>query len=88
MDQAVASAYGWSNLTLDHGMHSTRQGVRFTISESARRVVLDRLLDLNHQRYEEEVSAGLHEKRPKPGAGNRNSSKARVEKAVVQGKLL
>ena len=62
MDQAVAAAYGWSDLDLGHGFHETKQGVRYTISESARRTVLDRLLALNHQRYDEEVKAGLHDK--------------------------
>ena len=37
-------------------------GPRFTIDEAARREVLGRLLELNHQRYAEEVAAGLHEK--------------------------
>lgn len=63
MDQAVATAYGWQDLDLGHGFHETKQGIRFTISEAARREVLDRLLELNHQRYAEEVAAGLHEKR-------------------------
>jgi len=63
MDQAVAAAYGWRDLDLGHGFHATKQGERYTISESARRTVLDRLLQLNHQRYEEEVKAGLHEKK-------------------------
>jgi hypothetical protein len=62
MDQAVAAAYGWSDLDLGHGFHATKQGERYTISESARRTVLDRLLALNHQRYAEEVAAGLHDK--------------------------
>jgi hypothetical protein len=62
MDNAVAEAYGWSDLNLEHGFHETAQGVRFTISESARREVLSRLLQLNHERYEEEVRMGLHEK--------------------------
>lgn len=63
MDQAVAAAYGWSDLDLGHGFHETKQGMRYTISESARRTVLDRLLALNHQRYAEEVKAGLHDKK-------------------------
>jgi hypothetical protein len=62
MDNAVASAYGWSDLDLGHGFHETPQGMRFTISETARREVLARLLQLNHERYEEEVRQGLHEK--------------------------
>lgn len=61
MDQAVAAAYGWSDLDLGHGFHETKQGMRFTLSEPARRTVLDRLLALNHQRYAEEVAAGLHD---------------------------
>ena len=60
-DHAVAAAYGWTDLVLGHGFHETKQGVRYTISESARIEVLDRLLALNHERYEEEVRQGLHE---------------------------
>ena len=62
MDNAIAAAYGWNDLDLGHGFHETPQGVRFTISEAARREVLTRLLQLNHERYEEEVRQGLHEK--------------------------
>ena len=63
MDNAVAAAYGWQDLKLGHDFHETAQGTRYTISESARREVLSRLLKLNHERYEEEVKAGLHERR-------------------------
>jgi hypothetical protein len=63
MDTAVAVAYGWADLDLGHDFHDTPQGLRFTISEPARREVLGRLLELNHQRYEEEVKAGLHSKK-------------------------
>ena len=62
MDKAVAAAYGWNDLDLGHGFHETKQGIRFTISESARREVLARLLKLNHERYAEEVEQGLHER--------------------------
>jgi hypothetical protein len=54
MDHCVATAYGWNDLNLDHDFLETKQGVRFTISEAARRAVLDRLLALNHQRHAEE----------------------------------
>ena len=54
IDLAVAAAYGWQDLNLDHGFHDTKQGIRYTISEAARREVLDRLLALNHQRHAEE----------------------------------
>ena len=72
MDQAVAAAYGWPDLDLGHGFHETKQGLRYTISEAARREVLDRLLALNHERYAEEVRQGLHEKgAKKAGKGRR-----------------
>jgi hypothetical protein len=68
MDQSVAAAYCWNDLDLGHDFHETKQGSRYGISESARRIVLDRLLTLNHERYAEEVKAGLHDKK-KPAAG-------------------
>lgn len=75
MDPAVAAAYGWSDLDLGHSFHATKQSERFTISESARRTVLDRLLALNHQRYAEEVKAGLHDKgSKKKGKGKRGKN--------------
>ena len=71
MDQAVAAAYGWSDLDLGHGFHPTKQGERYTLSETARRTVLDRLLVLNHERYAEELKAGLHDKGAKKGNGKK-----------------
>jgi len=63
MDQTVAAAYGWTDLDLGHGFNQTKQGIRYTISEAARRTVLDRLLALNHERYaREEAAAGASSK--------------------------
>ncbi len=77
MDKAVAVAYGWVDLDLDHGFHETKQGTRFTISQSARREVLARLLKLNHERYAEEVAQGLHDKaRGKPKGTGRKGKKS------------
>ena len=78
MDQAVAAAYGWSDLDLGHGFHATKQGERYTLSEPARRTVLDRLLALNHQRHEEEVKQGPHEKTKKKSKG---------KEAMMEGQL-
>lgn len=61
VDRAVTAAYGWTDLDLGHDFHETPQGIRFTISPAARQEVLDRLLELNHQRYREEVEQGLHD---------------------------
>jgi hypothetical protein len=71
---AVAAARGWNNLDLGHGFHATKQGERYMLSESARRTVLDRLLALNHQRYEEEVKTGLHDKGVKKAANKKKKS--------------
>jgi len=60
---------------LNHDFHETKQGLRFTISEAARREVLDRLLALNHQRYAEEVAQGLHDK--KKAKGRRQKAKGK-----------
>jgi hypothetical protein len=85
MDQAVAAAYGWSDLDLGHGFHATKQGERYTLSEPARRTVLDRLLALNHHRYAEELKAGLHEK----GAKKAKAKKAKVSSgAAPQAELI
>jgi len=75
MDGSVAAAYGWSDLDLGHGFHETKQGMRFTISESARREVLARLLKLNHERYAEEVAQGLHDKKGKPKVTGRKGKR-------------
>lgn len=79
MDQAVAAAYGWADLDLGHGFHITKQGLRYTISEPARRTVLDRLLAVNHQRYAEEVAQGLHDKGAKNGTGKGKRGKQVAE---------
>ncbi len=42
---------GWK---LGHDFHETAQGAWFTVSESARREILSRLLRLNHERWEAE----------------------------------
>ncbi|MGA9624201.1 MAG: type IIL restriction-modification enzyme MmeI, partial [Bryobacteraceae bacterium] len=84
MDRAVALAYCWDDLDLGHGFHQTRQGERFTISDAARRTILDRLLQLNHERHAAEVAAGLFdEKKPK----SRRSRKGREKDAPANGSL-
>jgi len=67
-DYTVASAYGWDDLDLKHGFYETRQGMRYTIPEEARREILGRLFALNHERNKQEVALGLHAKNgKKPG---------------------
>jgi len=88
MDHAVAAAYGWTDLDLGHDFHQTNQGLRFTVSEPARQEVLDRLLELNHARYEEEVKQGLHPKagKAKTMSRKRVAGKKKAAAAVGGGK--
>ncbi|MER7664553.1 DNA methyltransferase [Streptomyces sp. NPDC096193] len=45
---------------LDHGFQETDQGTRYTIGLLARTEIIDRLRQLNHQAYADEVHLGLH----------------------------
>ena len=75
LDNAISFAYGWSDLQLEHDFHVVSsilnkdgkrvEEIRFTISPEAKEEVLERMLKLNHQRHEEEVRQGLHDKRGK-----------------------
>jgi len=71
LDTKVRDAYGWSDLELDHHHWETPQGMRFTVGPAAKDELLDRLLELNHQRYAEEVAAGLHDKKSKKAPAKR-----------------
>ncbi|MFD7445840.1 Eco57I restriction-modification methylase domain-containing protein [Streptomyces sp. NPDC059909] len=50
------------SVPLDHGFHDTDQGPRYTIGLLARTEIIDRLRQLNHQTYADEVHLGLHKK--------------------------
>ncbi|WBB46462.1 hypothetical protein O3597_14725 [Verrucosispora sp. WMMA2044] len=79
IDEAVADAYGF-DLTLGHGFHRTRQGTRFTIDPTTQIDVLDLLLELNHQRHEEERPQQAATRR-KPRRQTRTTSRPRTDKA-------
>jgi hypothetical protein len=94
MDQAVLEAYGWGDIALRHDFYEVdylpeNDRVRYTIHPDARREVLKRLLELNHQIYAEEVAQGLHEK----GKGKKKATEAsndeeeRVNYPGEQGKM-
>lgn len=88
LDDAVARAYGWEDIDLDHGFHEVpylpeSDRVRFTISESARVEVLRRLSELNRQRYEEEVAQGLHTHAAAPRTSTRASRARRSASAAT-----
>ena len=64
LDHAVQEAYGWNDLDLDHGFHNVRgAGVRYTFAPETADEILDRLLELNRDRYQAEVAEGLHRNR-------------------------
>lgn len=54
LDNLVINSYGWSDLNLNHDFIDTPQGIRYTICQSARVELVQRLLALNHKRYTEE----------------------------------
>lgn len=68
MDKTVKAAYSWNALDLGHDFHEVpylpeNDRTRFTVSEPARLEILERMLDLNEERHEQEVEAGLWDKK-------------------------
>ncbi|SDK16483.1 hypothetical protein SAMN04487820_10536 [Actinopolyspora mzabensis] len=68
IDEATVRAYGWQDRIdavggLDHGFHPVGRETRYTIGLAAQREILDSLLELNHERYQQEVAQGLHDKK-------------------------
>ncbi|GLY21621.1 type IIL restriction-modification enzyme MmeI [Micromonospora sp. NBRC 101691] len=66
IDVATCRAYDWDDLVeqgLDHGFHKAGAYTRYTVGPAVQREILDRLLELNHQRYAEEEAQGLHDKK-------------------------
>lgn len=59
LDEAVMAAYGWSDVSLDHGFHTYRQMTRWTVSPAARIEILDRLLEENHRRAAAEAPGDI-----------------------------
>ncbi len=68
LDLAVTDAYGWSDISLDHGFHAIRQVERWTVSPAARVEILDRLLEENHRRTEVQSTVAKSKGRPKKAA--------------------
>ena len=79
LDEAVLAAYTWSDLKLAHDFYEIEtlpenDRVRYTISPEARKELLKRLLDLNHQRAEKE-KANTPVKAVKQGKGRGTKQK-------------
>ncbi len=81
MDKAVLEAYEWQDIDLRHDFYEVdylpeNDRIRFTIHPDARKEVLKRLLELNHKIHEEEVKAGLWDKKK---SGNKKTTKSNPE---------
>jgi len=81
MDKAVLEAYGWQDINLRHDFYELEylpenDRIRFTIHPDARKEILKRLLELNHKIHEEEVKAGLWDK--KSGKNRTTKSKTKT----------
>ena len=68
LDHAVLEAYGWDDIVLQHDFYQIENlpendCIRYTIHPDARKEVLKRLLELNHKIHEEELAAGLWDKK-------------------------
>jgi methylase of polypeptide subunit release factors len=68
IDIEVLESYGWQDIALRHDFYEVdylpeNDRVRYTIHPEARKEVLKRLLELNHKIHEEEVAAGLWDKK-------------------------
>jgi hypothetical protein len=50
LDEIVLDAYGWSDIVAEHGFFEFRKMRKWTVSPSVRIEILDRLLELNHER--------------------------------------
>lgn len=79
IDYLVLTMYGWDDIDLQHSFYDLNtlpknDCTRFTISEESRREVLQRLLKLNHERYAEEVAAGLHDKKKKAATSRKKKA--------------
>lgn len=60
LDESIRDAYGWADLDLGHDFHEIdtlpeNDRVRHSISPTARKEVLKRLLALNHERAKTEA---------------------------------
>ena len=85
LDQAVRDAYGWADLDLGHDFVDVEtlpenDRTRYTITPTARKELLTRLLVENHKRAAEQVAA-------KPAKGDRAGANKREEDSTRAGQI-
>lgn len=89
MDEAVLAVYGWPEasekwgpvIDLRHYFYEVdclteNDRTRYTIYPDVRKKILKRLLFLNHERYEEELKQGLHNKKTRKKTATRKKKAA------------
>lgn len=80
MDEAVLSAYGWTDINLAHDFYEVdylpeNDRIRYTISPAARREILKRLLELNHEIHAREMETEKQSApTPKPRKGKKKET--------------
>ncbi|MBL8264059.1 MAG: ATP phosphoribosyltransferase regulatory subunit [Xanthomonadaceae bacterium] len=60
LDLQLLRAYGWNDLSIEYEFREVGRGRRLGLETGLAREVLSRLLELNHQIYDEEFAQGLH----------------------------
>ncbi|SDG08474.1 hypothetical protein SAMN05421505_101351 [Sinosporangium album] len=90
VDEAVCRAYGWDDLIdqMAHGHYDLGREIRYTVAPAVQREFVDRLLELNHERYAEEVARGLHKKTAGKAPGKPKARKSAAGGDAVQETLL
>ena len=78
LDNIILDAYGWSDIRLNHDFYQMdylpeNDRVRFSIHPDARKLILKRLLLLNHELYSSELASKVT-----PQKGMRTKDKAQV----------
>jgi hypothetical protein len=85
IDNSVMASYGWRDLDLQHGFNEGNEGFRFSMSESARLEVLQRLLGLNHERHKAELmDAAIGSTTLSAKGGRKSNGAARREQSTMK----
>jgi len=83
LDNTVRDAYDWNDLDLAHDFYEIEtlpknDRLRYTISPEARKELLKRLLQLNHEIHAKEAAEGLHSK----GKAKKSSTKRKTKSSA------
>lgn len=77
IDKGVLRGYDWNDIELQHDFHDTKQGVRLTISDAARKEIINRLLELNHKQSHGDRVSESHGGNPSQSVPKRHKRRRR-----------